>query len=239
MFIMESPVFEKHFNGNFLEGKSMPEVRIEEFHPKDFKNFYFMIYNSDDISRQGLLKKLNTSEITELYRICHKYMVSSILKVCYQHIKTSHKTKRYPLKDIILLFGMANELNDVELLTLIEKAILSHNSHFDEILNDLPPDYFYKYMVIVNKKQCYIPAQLDKFNALERYILENNLIEKGKDSFLNPNTLLELVDLKKISPRDFISGPGNSKIFDWKTKYEILAELITIYNRNGNRDYYY
>lgn len=123
MFVMESPVFETQFNGNFLEGKNMSEVRIEDFYPKDFKNFYFMIYNTDEISRRDQLKRLSTSEIIELYRICHKYMVSSIHKVCFQHIKAYLETRQYALKDIILLFGMANELNDVELLTPITRVL--------------------------------------------------------------------------------------------------------------------
>lgn len=138
MFIMESPVFEKHFNGNFLEGKNMSEVRIEEFCPKDFKNFYFMIYNTE---RQDLLKQLNISEITELYRICHKYMVSSILKVCFQYIKAQLETRQYPLKNIILLFGMANELNDMELLTLIEKVLFI---------------VFHTFILLIYKLLCYL-----------------------------------------------------------------------------------
>lgn len=111
-----------------------------------------------------------------------------------------------------------------------------NNTCFDDILNDLPPDYFYKYMLILNKKQNGIPRQLDKFIALEKYIIKNNLL--GKGSFNNPKKLLELIDLKKMTPKEFISGPGNSSILDWKTKYDSLAQLVTIWNQYGNRGYY-
>lgn len=91
-------------------------------------------------------------------------------------------------------------------------------------------------MVILNKKQQAIPKQLDKFKALETYILKSELLRK--DSFYTPKKILELVDLKRMSPTEFISGPGKSSVFDWKTKYDTLALLVAIHSQNGNRGYY-
>lgn len=138
MFVMESPVLEKYFVGKFAEGKDTSVYRLEGFYPNDFKNFCTMIYNSDDQSRLDLLKTMSISDIIELFRICHHFMVSSIINICVQHLESkyednfrntqgmylnvSQRKQRYSLKDIILLFAMASELYQMKLLSFVEKV---------------------------------------------------------------------------------------------------------------------
>lgn len=97
-------------------------------------------------------------------------------------------------------------------------------------------------MGIVRRKQN-PPSHLNTFKAVETFILKNGLLDVLKNetqvevksvddevdddesSAFSVKKLLELVNLKVMSPIEFINGPGNSVLYGWKTKYSILASL--------------
>lgn len=123
---MESPVFEKMFSGNYVEAEGKSEIRLTDVLPHDFRNLSYMIYTSSTAN----LEKLSLEEILALYRLCDKYMISSILISCINHTKNPNYLNQISIDDLITVFEFARDLEDKSLLQVTRKVYFNLQNLF-------------------------------------------------------------------------------------------------------------
>ncbi|XP_073817406.1 uncharacterized protein isoform X2 [Musca autumnalis] len=244
MFILNSEVFESMLSGHFLEA-SCTDINLPDDNPRAFRNLRLILYNLRDSRTE--VDELNINDTIDLYKLCDKYMIRSIPKLCIEHLR---KLMVDGIRsDLISIFGAAVELDDEELfddaIKELKKFPFPLHSRY---LNKLKPQAFMKYIVsnIID-----VNTHLSIFKAIDTYLTDNNLIpqqlldtkestqksattsnEEQEDELLSEYRSLELlekllsyVNFAKIRIKDFVSGPGVSKLLTWQQKYHIISQM--------------
>ncbi|XP_061390649.1 uncharacterized protein LOC133325977 [Musca vetustissima] len=251
IFALNSEVFESMFSGNFMEAK-FTRIPLPDDDPNAFRNLRIILYNLRDASQE--VEELNVSDTISLYKLCDKYMFTTIAKLCREHLKKLIEKSNHD--DALKIFDATVAFSNLKLLEPIKTKLLA-NDYSTSLPTLYELDYvsFMKYIEL--KIECNLSNHMPIFDAIEKYILDNNLIPQqlratdkstkkigrttattfGQEdvvllsderSMELMEKLLSYVDFAKITIEDFISGPGTSNILTWKQKYTLLSELNAV-----------
>ncbi|XP_061396074.1 uncharacterized protein LOC133331710, partial [Musca vetustissima] len=168
MFALNSEVFESMFSDNFMEAKCT-RIPLPDDDPNAFRNLRIILYNLRDASQE--IEELNVSETISLYKLCDKYMFTTIAKLCRDHLKNLINDSNHD--DVLKMLAATVEFSNLKLLDPI--YIKLGTSNFISLPKVYELDYV-SFMKFIKFEESNYVDHMPIFNAIEKYILDNNLI---------------------------------------------------------------
>lgn len=117
-FAVHSAVFERMFCGDFMEAKNSKEIHLIDDDPKAFRNLRRILYNIREARVD--VDELNLDDTISLYRLCDKYMVEAVSKLCAEHLKSFLEDATDG--ELITLFATSIELGISDLLCGVKEV---------------------------------------------------------------------------------------------------------------------